>query len=104
MMTGWLGADGSALGAPSSLSGAPKTLGTPSVALTDKEALLLFAARQEKGEPYRVQAARAAIAQPPGPPQTLDLPAEGGGAIAPSITAFSGDRFLVQWTDGNVGQ
>ena len=35
MMTGWLGADGSALGEPKSLSGAPKTLGTPSGALTD---------------------------------------------------------------------
>jgi hypothetical protein len=104
LMSGWLRADGSALAEPSSLSGAPKTLGTPNVALTDKEAILLFAARQDKSEPYRVHAARAALGQAPGAPRALDLPAEGGGAIAPSLTAFAGERFLVQWTDGNVGQ
>lgn len=104
LMSGWLRADGSALGELSSLGGAPKTLGTPNVALTDKEAILLFAARQNKSEPYRVHAARAALGQAPGAPRALDLPAEGGGAIAPSITAFPGDRFLVQWTHGNVGQ
>lgn len=104
LMTGWLRADGSAVGEPSSLVGAPKTLGTPSVAITQKEAILLLAARQDKSEPYRVHAARAAFGRPPGPSQALDLPAEGGGAIAPSLTAFSDDRFLVQWTDGNVGR
>ena len=102
-MSGWLRADGSALGALSSLGGAPKTLGTPNVVLSDQEAILVFAARHTKSEPYRVHAARAALGQAPGAPRALDLPAEGGGAIAPSLAAFAGDRFLVQWTDGNVG-
>jgi hypothetical protein len=103
LMAGWLRQDGTALGEPTSLAGAPKTLGTPSVALTEKEAILLFAARQDKSEPYRVHAARAGLGKAPTAPVVLDLPAEGGGAIAPSLTAFSSDRFLVQWTDGNVG-
>jgi hypothetical protein len=103
LMSGWLRQDGAALGEPTSLVGAPKTLGTPSVALTQKEAILLFAAREDKSKPYRVHAARAGIGRPPAAPVALDLPAEGGGAIAPSLTAFSADRFLVQWTDGNVG-
>jgi hypothetical protein len=103
LMAGWLQRDGAALGEPTSLVGAPKTLGSPNVALTEKEAILLFAARQDKSEPYRVHAARAAIGKPPAAPMVLDLPAEGGGAIAPSLSPFSRDRFLVQWTDGNVG-
>jgi hypothetical protein len=104
LMSGWLRPDGTPLGAPASLGGAPKTLGTPNVVLTDKEAVMLFAARQDKNEPYRVHAARAELGRAPGPPRVLDLPAEGGGAIAPSLTPFSGERYLVQWTDGNVGQ
>jgi hypothetical protein len=103
LMAGWLRPDGTAIGEPTSVTGAPKTLGTPNVALTEKEAILLFAARADKNEPYRVHAARAGLGKPPTAPVVLDLPAEGGGAIAPSLTAFSGDRFLVQWTDGNVG-
>jgi hypothetical protein len=103
LVSGWLRADGSALGELSTLRGAPKTLGTPNVALTEQEAIVVFAARQTKSEPYRVHAARAALGQAPAAPRPLDLPAEGGGAIAPSLTAFAGNRFLVQWTDGNVG-
>jgi hypothetical protein len=34
----------------------------------------------------------------------LELPAEGGGAIAVSLATLPGDRYVVQWTDGNVGQ
>jgi hypothetical protein len=104
MMTGWLRADGSAEAEPSTLAGVPKTLGTPSVALSTTEALVLFAARQDKSEPYRVHAARAPLGQLAHPAQALELPGEGGGAIAPSIAPFAGGRFLVQWTDGNVGQ
>jgi hypothetical protein len=104
LMSGWLRPEGTPLGDPASLGGAPKMLGTPNVVLTDEEAMMLFAARQEKREPYRVHVARAKLGQAPGAPRVLDLPAEGGGAIAPSLTPFSGDRYLVQWTDGNVGQ
>lgn len=103
LMTGWLRQDGTALGEAASLAGAPKTLGTPNVVLTEQEAILLFAARQDKSEPYRVHAARGALGKPLAAPVVLALPAEGGGAIAPSLTPFSRDRFLVQWTDGNVG-
>ncbi len=104
LMTGWLKADGSAAAELTAIAGAPKSLGTPNVALAGKEAVALFAARNEKSEPYRIHAARVAPGKPPGPAQALDLPAEGGGAIAPSLFALPEGRYLVQWTDGNVGQ
>ena len=46
----------------------------------------------------------AAPGKPPSPARALELPSEGGGAIAPSLAALPGDRYLVQWTDGNIGQ
>jgi hypothetical protein len=104
LMLGWLRADGSAAGDFVAVEGAPKSLGTPTVALLGKEAVALFAARDSKAEPYRIFAARAAAGQKPRPAQALDLPSEGGGAIAPSLTALGPGRYLVQWTDGNVGQ
>jgi hypothetical protein len=104
IMTGWLRADGAASTAPSAIEGAPKSLGTPNVSLFGERALVLFSARADKSEPYRVYAALAAPGQPPSPVRALDLPATGGGALTPSLASLPGDRYLVQWTDGNVGQ
>jgi hypothetical protein len=104
IMTGWLKPDGTAAGELSAIEGAPKSLGTPNVALFGQRALVLFSARSDKSEPYRVYAASAAPLERAAAPQALDLPSEGGGAIAPSLTRLSGERYLVQWTDGNVGQ
>jgi hypothetical protein len=104
LMTGWLKRDGSAQGELSAVSGAPKTLGTPNVAAAGRDAVALFPARGGKSEPYRIHLARAAFGQAPQPAQALDLPAEGGGALAPSLATLNDESFLVQWTDGNVGQ
>lgn len=104
LMTGWLKRDGSAQGELTAVSGAPKSLGTPNVALVGKSAVTLFAARDDKSTPYRVHAARAAFGERPSPARALELPAEGSGAIAPSLSALADGRLLVQYTDGNVGQ
>lgn len=104
ILTLWLGSNGVAAGPAATVEGAPKSLGTPNVALIGERGLVLFSARGDKAEPYRVYAALAAPGQNPGPVRALDLPAEGGGAIAPSLATLPGDRYLVQWTDGNVGQ
>lgn len=103
LLAGWLKPDGSAAGEPTAIAGAPKSLGTPNVALLAHGAVVLFSARAEKTEPYRVYAASAQPFEKPAAARALDLPAEGGGAIAPSLVALPGDRYLVQWTDGNVG-
>ena len=104
IVTLWLGSDGVAAGPAASVEGAPRSLGTPNVALLGERAVVLFSARADKAEPYRVYAALAAPSQGPSAARALELPAEGGGAIAPSLAALPGSRYLAQWTDGNVGQ
>ncbi len=104
IMTGWLRPDGAAAADATGVEGAPKSLGTPNVALLGQQALVLFSARADKSEPYRVYVAVAAPGQRPSPLKALELPAEGSGAIAPSLATLPGERYLAQWTDGNVGQ
>lgn len=104
LMAGWLKADGSAAGDPYAIEGAPKSLGTPNVAPLGRGAVVLFAARGEKSEPYRIYAATAQPFEKPTTARVLDLPSDGGGAIAPSLAALPGGRYLAQWTDGNIGQ
>ena len=110
ILTLWLGSNGSPAGPAAAVEGAPKSLGTPNVALLGEQGLVLFSARSDKAEPYRVYASIAGPGLAPGVVRALDLPAEGGGAIAPSLATLPseatlpGDRYIVQWTDGNVGQ
>jgi len=104
IMLGWLRPDGRAEGELTAIEGAPKTLGTPNVSRLGERAQVLFSARGERSEPYRVYAAVAAPGLPAAPAQVLELPAEGGGALAPSLASLPGGRYVAQWTDGNVGQ
>jgi hypothetical protein len=104
LKTGWLRADGTASGELSAVEGVPKSLGTPNVAQAGKDAIVMLAARNDKSEPYFVVATRVALGEKPRAPKKLELPAEGGGAIAPSLAQLGDGRFLAQWTDGSVGQ
>lgn len=114
LMTGFLAADGSAKTELFALSGTPASVGTPNVAagIGARESWTLFPARASKTEPYRVYAARSAFGAAPEAPQPLELPAEGGGAIAPSLATLGAQHsgtqdpsyYLLQWTDGGVGQ
>ncbi|RYZ04329.1 MAG: hypothetical protein EOO73_23920 [Myxococcales bacterium] len=104
IVTGWVRADGTAASELTPLSGLPHNLGTPTTAVFAERALLLVSARADKTERYRIFAAPAAPGQAAGPARVLEAPGEGGGAIAPSLSALPGGRYLLQWTDGNVGQ
>lgn len=104
ILTGWLRPDGSAVRAPTAIEGAPKTLGTPNVSLFGEQALVLFSARADKAEPYRIYAAVAAQGQAPGPARALELPSEGAGGLTPSLAALPNNRYLAQWTDGQIGK
>lgn len=104
IMSGWLAQDGTAASELTALPGLPGSVGTPTAASLGERALLLVSARTDKSEPYRVFAARVPAGGAPEPARVLDAPGEGGGAIAPSFTALPAGRYLLQWTDGNVGQ
>jgi len=104
LSTGWMSPTGAALGPLSIIPDAPKSLGTPSVASGEREGILVFAGRTDKTNPFRIYAARARFGQQPSPAVQLALTEQSGGAIAPSLTALANGNFLVQWTDGKVGQ
>jgi hypothetical protein len=104
VVAGWLREDGSALTELGVVEGLPRLVGTPTVASLGDRAVLLVSARADKAAPYEVYAALAPFGHAPDAPRALNAPAEGGGAIAPSLTALSDGRLILQWTDGNVGQ
>jgi hypothetical protein len=104
IVSGWLRADGSAASELTALQGLPKSLGTPTAAPFGDRALLLVSARADKSDRFRVFAAPAVVSGVAGPVRALDAPGDGGGAIAPSLGALGGGHYLLQWTDGNVGQ
>jgi hypothetical protein len=104
IMSGWLARDGAAASELTALPGLPSSVGTPTAASFGERALLLVSARTDKSERYRVFAAPVPMGGAPEPARALDAPGEGGGAIAPSFTALASGRYLLQWTDGNVGQ
>ena len=60
IMAGWIRPDGSAAAQASAIEGAPKSLGTPNVAAFGQQALVMFSARADKSEPYRIFVATAA--------------------------------------------
>src|SRR4029078_1421658 len=60
IMAGWMRPDGSAAAEASAIEGAPKSLGTPNVAALGQQALVMFPARADKSEPYRIFVATGA--------------------------------------------
>jgi hypothetical protein len=104
IVSGWLRRDGTVASELSALSGLPSSVGTPTAALLGERVVLLVLARSDKADRYRIYAAPAAPGDAAGPARVLDAPGEGSGAIAPSLSALPGGRYLLQWTDGVVGQ
>jgi hypothetical protein len=104
VQTGWLRADGTAASELHAIAGAPLSLGTPTAAKLGERAVTLFSARPDKSSPYEIHAAVSTPTSPPARAKKLSLPAFGSGAIAPSLAELSPGRYLLQWTDGGIGQ
>jgi hypothetical protein len=104
IMAGWLTSAGAPRTKLEPIAETPTTLGTPNVSASASEAFAVFAARSDKSSPFRVYAARARQGEPPGPARAVELPAAGGGAIAPALLPADNGRFVLQWTDGRVGE
>ncbi|HET9934734.1 MAG TPA: GYF domain-containing protein [Polyangiaceae bacterium] len=105
LVTGKIGADGNAAGELSVIDAGVRMLGSPVVAANKSASFVVFAGRDQKTDPFRLRAASLSTGEPS--PRAADLPiptAEGNGALAPSLTPTADDRWLLQWTQGEVGR
>jgi hypothetical protein len=103
----WMGiAEGTtalaAKGALAHVEGLGPAVGSPAVAIGGGVAVVAWADRASADEPWRLRWVHFKPGSPPGPATTFVPPAGGKGeqAMSPGITALSGGRFLLVWTEG----
>jgi hypothetical protein len=103
----WLGAaDGSPALAPKGdlahVDGRGPVVGSPAVAIGDGVVMAVWADRASSDEPWHLRWLRFKAGTPPGQPSVFQPPAGGKGeqAMSPGLTALSGGRFLLVWTEG----
>jgi hypothetical protein len=103
VMLGFVANDGAKKSELAPVPGAPKFLGTPVIAGSSAGALIAFAGRDAAGAPWKLFVSQALPGAEPSPAREL-VTGSGGGAISPTLAALSGDRWLVQWTEGSSAQ
>ncbi|HKO53128.1 MAG TPA: GYF domain-containing protein [Polyangiaceae bacterium] len=103
VMLGFVANDGAKRSELTEVPGAPKLLGTPVIAGSSTGALVAFAGRDAEDAAWRLFVSRALPGAEPSPARELTA-GSGGGAISPALAALSGDRWLVQWTEGSSAQ
>jgi hypothetical protein len=84
------------------IDGLGPAVGSPAVAIGGGVAVVAWADRTSADEPWRLRWVRFAPGSPLGAATTFVPPAGGKGeqAMSPAITALSGGRFLLVWTEG----
>ena len=104
----WIGALGGG-GAPTAgalvrVSEAAAQVGAPSLATADGVRVVAWAQKDSAGAPWSLRWKRFRDVASPGPLRAFTLPAGGPGirAIAPSVAALRGGRFLLAWTEGTT--
>ena len=102
---GWLSDEGAKASDLGTVDVSASNVGTPTVALNDREGLVAFAAKATPDSYWRVYFSRVAPGAGPGPAAGFRIPPGGPGAaaISPSATGLPGGRWLVQWTEGSSG-
>jgi hypothetical protein len=103
VMLGFVSNDGEKKSELAAVPGAPKFLGTPVIAGSSAGVLIAFAGRDAPNAAWRLFVSQALPGAPPGPARELTA-GSGGGAISPTLAALSGERWLVQWTEGSSAQ
>jgi hypothetical protein len=88
------------------LAGLGPVVGSPAVAIQDGIAVVAWADRPSSDEPWRLRWVRFRAGLAPGEAMTFTPPPGGKGeqAMAPSIVAVRGGRFLLVWTEGPQAQ
>jgi hypothetical protein len=103
----WLGvAEGAtafaAKGDLAHINGLGPVVGSPAVAIGDGVVMVAWADRASADEPWRLRWVHFKAGEAPGQPSVFRPPAGGKGeqAMSPGLTALSGGRFLLVWTEG----
>jgi len=102
---GWLEASGRRRTALADVQGAGQFSGTPAIAPNESSVAITFATRKTADSPWSVAITSANLGKLPAPARAFALPpgGPGGEAISPSIAPLSGNRWLLQWTEGRAG-
>lgn len=105
VVAGWLGPEASRKSELDVLAAGVRYVGTPVAAAHPRSALVAFAGRDDESADWRIRLARAELGQPPRSVTDFALPegGPGGGAIAPWLAPLEDGRWLLQWTEGGVG-
>lgn len=105
----WLGAFGGGGGVPAAgplvrVSEAAAQVGTPTLAAEGGVNVVAWAQRDSASAPWSLRWKRFRDVASPGPLRAFTLPIGGPGAraIAPSVAALHGGRFLLAWTEGTT--
>jgi len=106
VMAGFLGLDGSRKSELGAVESRLRFVGTPMVAVNDRDVLIAFAARPTETAYWTIQLASARHGELPKAVKDLAIPPGGPGseAISPAVAGLSGGRWFVQWTEGSSGQ
>jgi hypothetical protein len=102
-LVGFVGTDGSKKSELAEIAEAPKFLGTPMIAGDGHGALVAFAGRDAPDAAWKLYVSHSKPGAPPGPARALAA-GDGGSVISPTLAALSGERWLLQWTEGMSGQ
>ena len=80
-------------------------VGTPAVSASAGGALVAFAGKAAATDPWHIELAVARSPDLPLESRPFTLPAggPGGEAISPAVEALEDGRFLLQWTEGSMG-
>jgi hypothetical protein len=103
VMLGFVANDGEKKSELAEVPAAPQFLGTPVIAGSGAGALIAFAGRETASGTWKLYVSLTKPGAEPGPARELTS-GSGGGAISPAVAALSGDRWLVQWTEGSSAQ
>jgi hypothetical protein len=84
------------------IRGLGPAVGSPAVAMNGDVVLVAWADRVSSDDPWQLRWVRFRSGEAPGTPSLFSLPPGGSGeqAMSPGLTALSGGRFLLVWTEG----
>lgn len=102
---GWLTPDGEKKTDLVEIKADGLRVGTPTLAVNNREVLVSFAARPSDDAAWTVRLAHAPLGKAPRSSQQFELPGggPGGDAISPAAVGLPGGRWLLQWTEGKPG-